>query len=151
MQSDDWRTKHGHNVRNKRTKEYRAWDNMKSRCLNPTFTQYDDYGGRGITIDPAWINDFRVFLAQVGPAPSPHHTLDRIDNNRGYELGNVRWATWSEQNNNQRDRRPLYDGLCLRGHIRHVRPNGTLRCLVCTNASQRQRHYLMTLDALLAA
>lgn len=48
-----------------------------------------------------WIDDFRAFLAHIGPAPDPRLSLDRIDNNRGYEPGNVRWATASEQARNR--------------------------------------------------
>lgn len=81
---------------------------MKKRCLVPTDRAYPRYGGRGIDIDPRWIESFEVFLADVGERPSPELSLDRIDNDRGYWPGNVRWATGSEQN---RNRRPFKKGV----------------------------------------
>lgn len=89
-----------------RSKEYRAWHSMKQRCLNPKGKQWADYGGRGITVWPDWISDYLAFLAYIGRAPSPKHTLDRYPNNDGnYQPGNVRWATQKEQQNNRRPRR----------------------------------------------
>jgi hypothetical protein len=49
-----------------------------------------------------WVNDFPSFLAHIGKRPSPLHTIDRINNDRGYVPGNVRWATRAEQSNNSR-------------------------------------------------
>ena len=86
------------------TKEHRAWWHMRSRCLNPKHTDFAYYAGRGITVCERWRNSYALFLADVGRAPSPKHSLDRIDNNGNYEPGNVRWATWSEQ---MRNRRPF--------------------------------------------
>ena len=83
------------------TKEYRAWCGMKQRCCNPKFVQYEDYGGRGITICERW-NDYASFLEDMGRTPSPEHSLDRIDNDGNYGPTNCRWATASEQSNNQR-------------------------------------------------
>lgn len=103
-------TKHGYAGRGRRryrTPEYNAWAAAKSRCTNPRNERYLDYGGRGITMCRAWLNSFERFLADVGPRPSPRHSLDRRDNERGYEPGNVRWATRTEQDANKRPRRPL--------------------------------------------
>jgi hypothetical protein len=49
---------------------------MRYRCLNPRDTHYKKYGGRGIAIDHVW-DSFEAFLADMGPRPSPKHTLDR--------------------------------------------------------------------------
>ena len=84
------------------TPEYGAWGSMKNRCLNPANANYPEWGGRGIEVHPPWIDDFLLFYRDVGPRPSPEHSLDRIDNNGGYEPGNVRWATKREQRHNQR-------------------------------------------------
>ena len=86
----------------KYTVEYLAWANMIRRCTYPGFRQYDDYGGRGITVTDEWRgrDGFDRWLAEVGPRPSPKYTLDRMDNNKGYYPGNVRWATRVQQNRN---------------------------------------------------
>lgn len=93
------RTKHGGIGRS----EYRVWMGMRVRCTSPTAASYKNYGGRGITVCAEWATDFARFLADVGPRPSMKHSLDRIDNARGYEPGNVRWATAVEQHRNRRD------------------------------------------------
>lgn len=83
------------------TGEYRAWAAMKRRCLNPNDPAYKHYGGRGINVHESWLS-FKTFIADMGPKPSPELTLDRIDNNRGYEPGNCRWATNAVQQMNRR-------------------------------------------------
>lgn len=92
-------TKHGL----KGTPEYEIWKGIKRRCLNPNTNGYKKYGARGITICDLWRDSFMAFLEHVGQRPSPQHSIDRIDNDRGYEPGNVRWATMVEQNRNLRD------------------------------------------------
>lgn len=85
------------------TKEYHAWTDIKYRCFNPNHPRAKDYSGRGIGMHPEWKDDFAAFFAYVGSAPSSAHALDRIDNDKGYEPGNVRWVTTSENNNNRRN------------------------------------------------
>lgn len=84
-----------------RTPEFRAWWDMRQRCLNPNVASYANYGGRGIRVCDRW-NDFSAFRADMGCRPSPAHSLDRIDNDGNYEPGNCRWATRSEQQRNKR-------------------------------------------------
>lgn len=88
------------------TPEYKTWRNMLTRGRNPNISHADRYVLRGITVCNEWLpgddgKGFERFVTHVGPKPSPHHSLDRIDNDKGYEPGNVRWATPSEQLNNQ--------------------------------------------------
>lgn len=53
-----------------------------------------------VSLAKAWRSDFAAFLAHIGPMPRPGLTVDRIDNAKGYEPGNVRWATRKEQSRN---------------------------------------------------
>lgn len=78
------------------------------RCYDPSDRGYRNYGGRGITVcdewRDRWVGVYR-FLAHVGLKPAPHLSIDRIDNDRGYEPGNVRWADRPTQMANRRPRR----------------------------------------------
>ena len=76
------------------TPEYTAFSNAKNRCTNPNFDFWKDYGGRGIEFRLA---SFEEFFAHIGSRPTPEHSLDRIDNDGHYEVGNIRWATREEQ------------------------------------------------------
>jgi hypothetical protein len=84
------------------SKLYRTWRNAKNRCFNPKATKYPTYGAIGITMCDEWANSYEAFAEAVGEPPSPTHSIDRIDNTKGYEPGNVRWATAKEQSNNTR-------------------------------------------------
>ena len=89
----------------KKNPERYIWCAMRQRCCNPNNPDYKYYGGRGIKVCDRWLNSFKDFLKDVGKRPSPELTIDRIDNNGNYEPGNVKWSTWKEQNNNQRNRK----------------------------------------------
>lgn len=98
---------HGHARTGKRSSEYLAWRAMINRCCNPSVAAYPDYGGRGITICPRWRDSFSDFLEDVGHRPDAGASLGRIDNDKGYHPGNVRWETKSEQARNRRSNRQL--------------------------------------------
>ena len=93
---------HGHTRGGKFTKEYRTWAAMITRCTNPNADNYPRYGGKGTRVAPEWIDSFETFLDHIGFAPTPRHTIDRIDPYGHYEPGNVRWATYKEQMANKR-------------------------------------------------
>ena len=84
------------------TVEYQAWSSMVSRCYYPSNVMYGYYGARGILVCAEWRHDYPAFLASVGRRPTARHSLDRIDNSKGYSPENVRWATPSEQQQNRR-------------------------------------------------
>lgn len=94
--------KHGANRRGACTPEANTWSKMIARCENPRDSSFVYYGARGIRVCEEWRHDFAAFLAHIGPRPSDKHSVDRIDNERGYEPGNVRWATLTEQARNRR-------------------------------------------------
>jgi hypothetical protein len=82
---------------------YAIWCSMIRRCHEPKCKSYAYYGARGISVCPQWRNSFSAFYEYVGDRPSPKHSLDRIDNGKGYEPGNCRWATVYEQAQNTRN------------------------------------------------
>jgi hypothetical protein len=84
-----------------KTSLYKVWTAMKRRCTNPSDNGYRLYGARGITVSQRWLDSFEAFAADMGQRPE-RASLERIDNSRGYEPGNVRWATQAEQMRNTR-------------------------------------------------
>jgi hypothetical protein len=82
--------------------EYGTWRSMNNRCYKVSSVAYTGYGGRGISVCERWRASFDDFLADMGPRPSPRHSIDRIDNDGNYEPGNCRWATGLQQARNKR-------------------------------------------------
>jgi hypothetical protein len=87
--------------------EYAIWEAMIQRCVNPANKNYPRYGGRGIRVCERWAKSFLAFIEDVGRRPSDEFTIERKNTNGNYEPGNVRWATFSEQNRNLRTNRVL--------------------------------------------
>lgn len=83
--------------------EYKSWISMKSRCYNKKNVKYPIYGERGITVCKSWLLSFNNFFADLGPKPSPKHTLERIKYNDNYDPSNCIWALPIIQNRNKRD------------------------------------------------
>ena len=85
-----------------KTPEFRAWGHMIQRCTNKNDNMYKHYGLRGISVCDAW-RDFLTFYADMGPRPSPEHSIDRINVNGNYEPLNCKWSTATEQARNKRN------------------------------------------------
>lgn len=97
-----------HGVSN-RTKVYVSWIAMKRRCGDPNDASFKNYGGRGIRVAPEWESDFKAFHSHIktmipeGTEDIPAGlSIDRIDNERGYEPGNIRLADRFVQARNKR-------------------------------------------------
>jgi hypothetical protein len=98
---------------------------MKQRCTNEKLEGYKNYGGRGITYDPRW-NHFVEFNRDMGPRPSPQHTLERLNNDGNYEKSNCSWVNRHEQAMNRRTFKNNTSG--YRGVA--MRPNGRFFALI---------------------
>jgi hypothetical protein len=129
--------KHGLARRGKCVPEFNLWRHMAQRCFNPANPGYPNYGGRGITMCARWRDSFVAFLEDMGPRPSPAHSVDRFPNQNGnYEPGNCRWATPLQQSRNSRNNTIIeYKGerLCMAewGERFHIHPGTIYSRLVC--------------------
>jgi len=117
---------------------YHKWQKIKARCYNENCWAYKWYGGSGIKMYDAWINDFNAFYKYVQslsdyPGNKVNNykiTLDRIDNKKGYIPGNLRFATMHEQCTNRRLRKDNSSGYTgvykyKNKYTAHIRINGT--------------------------
>lgn len=111
-----------------RKKEYAIYRGIIARCENPNVKLYPLYGGRGVTVSKEWRKSFFSFYNDMGPRPSPTHSVERIDPNGNYEKSNCVWATSLEQANNKRNTRwviykgnrlSLHDAVRSAGNIIH--------------------------------
>ena len=83
------------------TKPYKAWANMLNRVRNPNTTGFDNYGGRGISVDKRW-SRFTVFWTDMGRTYKDGLTLERVDVNGDYCKENCTWTTVKQQQRNRR-------------------------------------------------
>ena len=91
--------------------EHDVWRQMKNRCKNKSHTSYHRYGGRGISICERW-HKFESFFKDMRRKPTPEHSIDRIDNDKGYFPENCRWATRTEQSRNKSMSQFNKSGVC---------------------------------------
>lgn len=94
---------------------YKMWDSIIQRIENENNASYGNYGKRGLDLHPEWRESYNVFEeyleTHLGPKPDPSYSIDRIDNNKGYVPGNLRWATKREQTINRRLNREYRDSI----------------------------------------
>lgn len=92
--------------------EFKIWTGILTRTTNENASAYPDYGGRGIRVCDRWRNSFEAFFADMGPRPSPEHSVERSDNDGHYEPSNCYWATREQQGRNKRNNiRVTIDGV----------------------------------------
>ena len=85
------------------TRLHSIWQNMKARCYRESAREYENYGGRGITICDEWRNDYKAFHDwAVENGYADNLTIDRKNVNGNYEPSNCRWITNEEQQRNKR-------------------------------------------------
>lgn len=106
--------------------EYRAWADMRQRCYRSNNPAYPDYGGRGIAVCEEW-DSFEQFYVDMGPRPTPKHSIDRIDVNGNYCKENCRWGTKTQQAINRRLQKNNTSGVC---GVTKLKKNGKYRAQI---------------------
>lgn len=95
---------------------YAVWRSMLARCHNPEHYAFHNYGARGITVCDAWRASFDAFWTDMGAAYQTGLSIDRIDNDDGYNAANCRWTDRRTQASNRRVARMV----CYGGEIINV-------------------------------
>ena len=121
---------------------YSTWRGMKQRCYYKKMNGYKNWGGRGIKVCDEWKDDFIAFASYIeknlGDKP-PKHSFDRIDNDGDYEPGNVRWASYKEQNNNLR-KPPIYNTKTPKSGYKWVSAHQTGKWVGTSTVNGRTKH-----------
>jgi len=93
-----------------KTRFYRVWRNMKTRCFNKKHEAYKNYGGRGIIVCDRWLkfenfrdDMYKNYLKHINKYGEKQTTIDRINNDKNYYLENCEWSTYKKQANNRRN------------------------------------------------
>jgi hypothetical protein len=122
-----------------KTKEYKSWVKMRERCPVLTDQDYQNYGAIGITVQDSWINDFSAFISYIGkhPKDGQKYSIDRVENTKGYEEGNVRWATQNQQARNKTKHISNTSGMNGVVWDNKVHPNGVDKTLYCNAVCSR--------------
>lgn len=99
-----------------RSRLYSIWRNIKTRCYNPNTHNYENYGGKGITLNKGWFdyNKFKEWAYSNGY--EDNLTIDRVNNDKGYYPENCRWVDLKEQSRN----RNISRYVTIRGHTKHA-------------------------------
>lgn len=99
--------KRSFNLKHGLTRSYihNIYQNMTRRCHSPKSDSYGEYGAKGITVCDRWRENILNFIEDMGMPPTNKHSIDRIDNTKGYSKENCRWATSAEQARNKRTNR----------------------------------------------
>lgn len=142
------KTKHGSAGRTSkdRTAEYKTWASMMARCEWSKSSSFDRYGARGIRVCDRWHN-FTNFLEDMGKRPKGF-SIERIDNEKGYEPGNCKWASRIEQSlNTSRTIKVLHNGIAIPVYLLCERL-GLSRHAVRSRAARRGNDYVSALKSL---
>lgn len=144
------RIRHG----NTQSRLYRIWAGMKYRCSTNHSPLYENYKSRGIIVCKRWSHSFEAFLSDMGKPPTAFHSIDRVDNNRGYYPDNCRWSTMVEQSNNTRRNRMLtlngqrhtisqwskITGICYSTLLKRLHSGWTVNSTLCSPIQKCKRH-----------